>query len=240
MLGLQFAIGVANDLADVARDRIGHPQKPLPAGLVTLREARVVFAVCAAAGLALAASVRMEAFGLALLGLADGLLYDIRLKGTPWSWLPFAAGVALLPVFAWIGASGVLPVAFLVVVPMALFAGAILATTNALADLDSDRTSGTASIATHLGRDRTLVANGLLLVALLLVVAATSLAAAASPVCLAAELAGGALGWLGLRLAASSNKRSVRLSWEVQAVGIVIMGAGCLAALASAGLLGTG
>ena len=60
MLGLQFAIGTANDLADTARDRIGHPWKPIPAGLVRTPAAQIVFTLCAVAGLALAASVRVE------------------------------------------------------------------------------------------------------------------------------------------------------------------------------------
>ena len=38
--------------------------------------------------------------------LAIGYGYDLRFKGTAWSWLPFAVGIPLLPVFGWVGATG--------------------------------------------------------------------------------------------------------------------------------------
>ncbi len=237
MLGLQFAIGTANDLADTARDRIGHPWKPIPAGLVRTRAAQIVFTLCAGSGMALAASVRVESLAVGAIGLADGLLYDLRLKGTPMSWLPFAAGVALLPVFAWVGATGSLPVVFFGIVPMALLAGAILATTNALADLESDRAADTASVATKLGRRRTLALNGLLLIALQVIAGVTSVAAKTSFAWLLAELAGAALGGLGFWLARSRDEHTARLAWEIQALGILVTGVGWLAGLASVGLL---
>lgn len=112
MLGLQFAIGTVNDLADAPRDRLSRPQKPLPAGLVGPRQATAVFLIAVALGLWSAASVGLAPLAVAIVGLADGLAYDLRLKGTVVSWLPFAAGVALLPVYAWLGATGGLPAAF--------------------------------------------------------------------------------------------------------------------------------
>ena len=45
------------------------------------------------------------------------------------------------------------------------------------------------------------------------------------------------LGLVGLRFSASPNEQVGRLGWEVQAIGIVALGAGWLAALGSAGLL---
>ena len=43
--------------------------------------------------------------GRAILGV--GLLYDLRLRGTALSWFPFAVGIPLLPVYAWLGATGI-------------------------------------------------------------------------------------------------------------------------------------
>jgi 4-hydroxybenzoate polyprenyltransferase len=51
MLGLQFAIGAANDLADASRDRVGRPDKPIPAGLVNPDHATAVLLVASFAGL---------------------------------------------------------------------------------------------------------------------------------------------------------------------------------------------
>ena len=97
MLGLQFAIGSANDLADVEDDRAVKPYKPIPAGLVSRRAASAVCVSGAALGFMSAATVGPGAVILGAVGLADGLLYDLRLKRTPLAWTAFAAGVGLLP-----------------------------------------------------------------------------------------------------------------------------------------------
>ena len=48
---LQFAIGTVNDLVDAPRDAGHKPGKPIPAGLVSVRNARVIAVGSAAAGL---------------------------------------------------------------------------------------------------------------------------------------------------------------------------------------------
>jgi 4-hydroxybenzoate polyprenyltransferase len=237
MLGLQFAIGTANDLADAPRDRLSRVHKPLPAGLIEPGQAGAVMLVGASVGLSAAASVGLAPLAVGILGLADGLIYDLRLKGTAFSWLPFAAGVALLPAYAWLGATGGLPAAFWGIVPMALLAGAVLAVANALADMERDRQVGVASVATALGRTRALAADAAGFAVLQLVVVASSAAVGLVATALAAELAGIVLGWVGLGFSASRNEKVARLGWEVQAVGIVAMGAAWLAVLGSAGLL---
>lgn len=240
MLGLQFAIGVANDLADASRDRVGRPDKPIPAGLVNPRHAVVALFVVSFAGLCAAGSVGVAALAVGTLGLADGLVYDLRLKGTAISWVPFALGVGLLPVYAWLGAAGALPPAFWGIVPLAFVAGATLALANSLADLERDLLAGAASVATALGRGHALVVSALALGLLQLAVVVSSATVGPLPAGLVAELTGATLGWLGLHLTASSSERARRLGWEVQAVGVVVMGAGWLATLGSAGLLVTG
>ena len=124
MVTLQAGIGAANDLVDAPRDAGHKPGKPIPAGLVSRHTARHVVVVAFAVGFVLAGvSGGTAALTIALIGVAIGLAYDLRLKGTAWSWVPFAAGVPLLPVFGWAGASGRLPVAFLILVPAAFAAG---------------------------------------------------------------------------------------------------------------------
>ena len=238
MLFLQFAIGAANDYADAASDRIGKPGKPIPSGLLSRGSAARVSVVAAGLGLVAAASVGAGALVVGVLGLADGIVYDLRLKGTPLSWMPFALGVGLLPIYAWWGARGYLAYAFLGVAALAALAGLTLALANAYADLDKDRRSGTASIATFLGAGRTLLADAVVLATVQLVAVATTATTAGSPILLVAEGCGCGLGWLGLGLAPVSGDRVRPLVWEVQAVGILILGAGWLAGLKSAGLLG--
>jgi 4-hydroxybenzoate polyprenyltransferase len=237
MLCLQFAIGAANDLADAPDDALVRPQKPIPAGLISRDGAKAVFAIAASLGLALTASVGIAAFAVGAVGLADGLLYDFRLKGTPFGWMPFAAGVGLLPVYAWSGATGTLPAAMPWVVALAVAAGSALALANALSDLEKDRRSGVASIATVLGPGRTIALNVAILVVVNIVVCATSLSVGTTPAPAAAELGGLMLAWVGVGLAGVASERWRHLVWEVQALGILVVGAGWLAAMGSAGFL---
>jgi len=90
MLGVQFAIGAINDLADATADGLAMPTKPIPGGLVSKRAAVFVALSASAMGLAMAASVGAAALIVGIVGLADGLVYDLRLKRTPLAWLPFA------------------------------------------------------------------------------------------------------------------------------------------------------
>ena len=237
MLGLQFAIGTANDLADTPRDRGTRPRKPIPTGLVDAGHARAVLIIVASAGLASAASVGFGPLVVAALGLSDGFGYDLRLKGTPLSWLPFAIGVALLPVYAWLGATGGLPVAFWGIVPLALLAGSVLAVANAVADMGVDRQATASSVATLLGRRGSIAVDTAGLVAVQFTVVATAAFAGLDPVAAAAELAGIVLGFAGLALIAYPNERVARLGWETQAIAIVALGAGWMSSLGSAGLL---
>lgn len=237
MLLLQFAIGIANDLADALADTLVKPHKPVPAGLLTRRQVCVALAVAGSGGLLAAASVGLPALAIGAVGLADGLLYDLRLKGTVVSWMPFSVGVALLPVYAWWGATGSWPLAMWGVIALAALAGVALALANALADLEKDSGSGVRSIATALGRGGTLVLNAGLLLVLQVVALATSLALDGGPWARALALTGVALGWIGVALAATSHARARQAGWEVQAIGVVILGAGWLWVLSAAGSL---
>jgi 4-hydroxybenzoate polyprenyltransferase len=240
MTFLQFAIGALNDVVDQARDLGRKPGKPLPAGIVTPRAALGVAGACAVIGLALAATAGGPGLVvLGLIGLAIGAAYDLAAKGTTLSWLPLAAGVPLLPVFGWLGATGTLPGVFLVLVPAAANAGTALAIANSIVDLERDADAGAGSIALALGPRRA----AMLVIALHAVVAALVLGTAAAlgtPVgWLAALLAaaavpiGGAV--LGYHAATRPGTGLRELAWEVQAVGIGLLAVAWLAALSASG-----
>ena len=153
MTALQVSIGVINDLHDAPDDAGRKPGKPIPAGLVSVSFARAVALGAAALGSALAAVVDPRMAALAVVVLLIGYGYDLVFKGTAWSWLPFAVGIPILPVYGWYGAVGELPSFFTALIPMAMLAGAALAIANARADLERDRAAGTVSVATRLGLD---------------------------------------------------------------------------------------
>jgi 4-hydroxybenzoate polyprenyltransferase len=233
---LQFGIGALNDVVDARRDAIGKPGKPIPSGLVSLPDARMIAAAAAAVGLVMSAAGGIVLVALAALGLTIGIWYDLRAKGTTLSWLPFAIGIPLLPVFGWYGATGLLPGVFLVLVPAAANAGTALAISNSIVDSERDEESGTESIALALGPGRAawlaLALHGV--VALLAIATAAVLGAPAGwvvAVVLAAlaPLAGALLGVVSAR----RNPTWRELAWEIQAVGTGLLAVAWLGALSA-------
>lgn len=154
MTALQASIGAVNDLHDAHADAGRKPGKPIPAGLVSVQAARLVALGTAVLGVWLAVTMGIAVTGLALVVLVVGYGYDLVAKGTAWSWLPFAVGIPILPIYGWVGGVGSLPSLFGVLVPMAVIAGAALAISNARVDVERDDAAGTTSIATRLGLER--------------------------------------------------------------------------------------
>ena len=239
MMAFQFAIGALNDLVDAPVDRIGKSDKPIPAGLVTPSAARGIVVGSALAGIVLAAPGGLALIVIGLVGLSVGAWYDLRAKGTTLSWLPFALGVPLLPVFAWYGAAGSLPGVFLVLVPAAANAGTALAIANAVVDMERDEAAGIESIALALGARRA----SWLIVGLQGVVAALALGTAAvvgAPTGWAAAvlitacvpIAGGVLGLVAIYRGGGAGWRE--LAWEIQAVGVGLLAVAWLGALSAA------
>ncbi len=151
MTALQVSIGALNDIHDAPHDAGRKPGKPIPAGFVSVPAAWSVVVAGALVGLVLGAAVDVRVGALAVVVLVIGYGYDLLAKGTAWSWLPFAVGIPLLPVYGWLGAAAALASFFLALVPMAMLAGAALAIANARADLERDVAAGTVSVATRLG-----------------------------------------------------------------------------------------
>ena len=164
MTALQASIGALNDVVDAPRDAGHKPGKPIPAGLLTVTLARTVVVLAAGLGLALSVPSGVLTVGLAVIVLGIGYAYDLVFKGTAWSWVPFAVGIPLLPVFGWLGATGGLPASFAVLLPVAVLAGAALAIANARADLDRDAAAGVDSVAVRLGSERAWAVQTTLLV----------------------------------------------------------------------------
>jgi 4-hydroxybenzoate polyprenyltransferase len=241
MTALQAAIGALNDLVDAPHDAGSKPGKPVPAGLVSRELARTVIAVAGGVGLALTAVAspaepaagRVVMIGLALSGLGIGASYDLRAKGTAWSWLPFAVGLPLLPVFAWFGATGSLPTWFAVLVPMAGLAGAGLAVANARADLERDREAGVGSVAVRLGPGGSwLVGAGLLGGAAAMAVG-WLIATGTTPPMLALVASGLAVIGSGIWLGRAGDPARRERAWQLEAIGTAVVAVGWLASVAS-------
>ena len=159
----QLSVGWANDYIDRDRDRAaGRTAKPVAAGEVEpslVRNAAVVALVLAAV-LSLASGPLATAVHLLALLMAH--LYNLGLKATAFSLVPYAVAFAQLPAFITLGLSPPhTPPAWAVL--GAGLIGAAAHFTQTLPDLESDRVSGLRGLPHRLGAGRSLVVVGLLL-----------------------------------------------------------------------------
>ena len=220
---VQLGIGALNDAVDAPHDAGHKPGKPIPAGLVTARAARVVAVMLFVGGTVLAATVRPALSILTLIVVAIGLAYDLVMKGTPGSWVPFAVGIPILPVYGWLGARGDLAAMFAVVVPAAVAAGAALAVGNALVDVERDREAGDSSVAVALGAGRATIITVLLLGVVAVLASASAAVGGGGPV---AGLAIAILGAAPIAAAVVGRRGTPRRrewAWRAEAVGLALL-----------------
>jgi 4-hydroxybenzoate polyprenyltransferase len=224
MTALQFGIGATNDIIDAPRDAGHKPGKPIPSGLVSPAVGLTVAAAGFGVGVALSIASGLSTLALAVAVIGIGLAYDLLLKGTAWSWLPFAVGIPILPVFGWVGATGSLPPVFGILVPAAVVAGAALAIANALADVERDWAAGTASIATALGPERAWVVQAVLVGVIVAAAVASTWILGASPGDVLVVAAAGSLPIAALALGRGGGAATRERAWQLEAVGIAGLG----------------
>lgn len=102
MLCYQFAIGVANDIVDAADDARTKPWKAIPRGAVGRRPASILAVGLGAMGMVVTSGLPFGAWLVGIGGFACGLAYDVQLKRTPWSWVPLAVALPLVPVWVFL------------------------------------------------------------------------------------------------------------------------------------------
>lgn len=217
MLLLQFGIGASNDAVDAPRD-MAKAGKPIPRGLVSRRSAVALATGSFAGGLVAAVAVDPVLVVVGIVVISVGLVYDLALKGTAWSWLPFAIGIPILPVFGWLASPTPLPGAFAILVPTAVAAGAALAIGNALADVERDRAANVDSVATRLGASRAWVVQIVVLGIVAIAAVATAVAMGRGSLVTAAIAV---LGLIPLAAAVAARGRSAEArerAWEVEAI----------------------
>lgn len=230
MLGMQFAIGATNDVVDRERDRLTKSSKPIPAGLISVRTATNVALVSAGVGLVLALSggawVVVLWFGM----IGCGLLYDFWLKPTAVAWACLSVAFALLPVYAWYGAVADLPPRWEFLLPLAATAGPAIQLANGLVDLEIDRAARVSTLATRLGRRRTLLVMGGLLIVVHVTAWSTIARASGGPVAIVAVSS--LIAAAGYAMSARVSVSSRAWGWTLQAVALALLGAGWVATVA--------
>ena len=102
MLCFQFTIGLVNDLADREQDRAAKPWKPLASGRLPVAAARALALGLGFAGLLLTLTLPIGAWPIGAAGFGCGLVYDVWLKRTGFSWLPYSLAFPLIPVWVYV------------------------------------------------------------------------------------------------------------------------------------------
>lgn len=219
MVGIHASIGALNDLLDERSDQ-GRTEKPLAMGELHPRTVRTIIAVSATIGFGAASLLGADCLQIAVAGATLGYLYDAGVKRTWLSFLPFALGVALIPLFAWSAAGAAIAPAILLLSLAAIPGGSALALQNGLADYQLDRAAGTHGIVVRIGQ-RTTLALATLLHAIAFAFVLFGTAASALSLALGATLAAG-----GLIVSAGGEAHRRRRGWELSACGLALYAAG--------------
>ena len=147
----QLSIGWSNDLIDLPRDRqVGRTDKPLARGEIGVGTVRVACAIAVLATLPLSLACGLAAGSVQLLTVVAGWSYNLGLKSTAWSWLPYAVAFGALPVFVMLSQDpAVVPPPWVPLAGALLGVGAHLV--NALPDFADDEATGVRGLPHRVG-----------------------------------------------------------------------------------------
>lgn len=200
MLPAQLAIGVLNDWADVASDRLSKRFKPIARGLVRRSQAAALAALLLAVSLGTGAWLGTDVLLVAVLGAAAGVAYDLALKRTPLAVLAWWAGFITVPLLAMV-MTGRLR-GGVETIPLAGLLATALLIANGLPDIEGDRLAGERTLPVVLGlRASPWVLSAAMLAACVAVLALAAPLGQGGPVFMAAALfaAGAAVGLMPAR-----------------------------------------
>lgn len=161
----QFVVGWSNDLIDFPRDRAAlRSKKPLVAGTIAQATLRIsiVAALLSALIVSLLSPLGVDGTVIHFLGLLSATAYNLKLKSTKLSVLPYVVSFGALP---WaIYSAAKIPTPTWMVFGFILFASAFHFL-NVLKDIDLDIAQGVMGLPQVLGRQKS-IAMALLLAAL--------------------------------------------------------------------------
>ncbi len=137
---------ILNDIADIEIDRVNAPQRPLPSGRISIREAFYCYAMCTLVGILASTYTGFDSLIVASLGAAASVLYDLRLKlsGFPGNVLvAFSTSLPFLYAYTVVEAPTRRILFFWVMVFLAVLAREII---KDIADVEGDRRKGARTI----------------------------------------------------------------------------------------------
>lgn len=156
ILAGQLIVGWSNDVIDFPRDKAaGRIKKPLVTGAISVQilKRALVIAVVVTVLLSLLSPLGLQGTLLHMLGVLSALIYNVKLKSTILSPLPYVISFGSLPWVIFL-AAGNTP-------PLWLYLGFILFTTafhflNVLKDLQWDLDQGVLGLPQRLGRSKSI------------------------------------------------------------------------------------
>ena len=190
VLAGQLSIGWSNDWIDAARDReVARADKPVAAGAIPVSVVRGAALAGLAAVIVLSGFLGPHAAVVHLFAVVgSGWLYNVGLKRSWASWIPYLVCFGMLPAVVTLSlADPAWPSGWVMAAGALLGFGAHLA--NVLPDLDDDESTGVRGFPHRLGRTRTAV------------LAPVALAAATACVVFGPPGAPGVVAWIGLIVA---------------------------------------
>ena len=156
MLGGQLAIGAVNELVDADLDARFKPAKPIPSGRISRFGARNLTVLSLLVMIGFSASLGVWSLVLCSLGTGAGLAYDLWLKRTLISWLPYLIALPLIPIWVWTALGDFRP-RLLILYPLGALAVIGVHVSQALPDAVEDRAAGIRSVTSMLGESRSLL-----------------------------------------------------------------------------------
>ncbi|MEJ8661980.1 UbiA family prenyltransferase [Streptomyces sp. MS1.AVA.4] len=161
----QLSVGWCNDRADMRRDSAaGRRDKPLVTGETGPTAVSVAAIVALVLCVTLSMACGLLAGSVHLAGVAAAWWYNLRLKRTVVSWLPYALAFGLLPAFVTLALPGrPWPPLWLMAAAALLGTGAHFV--NVLPDIDQDLAAGVNGLPQRLGRRRSVCVAAVLVLA---------------------------------------------------------------------------
>jgi 4-hydroxybenzoate polyprenyltransferase len=153
----QLSVGWSNDWIDSGRDlAVSRAAKPVVSGLLSPALLRTAALTAAALCVPISLSTGAVPGLVHLLAVASAWGYNVWLKGTVASWVPYAVSFGLLPVFVVLAQPG-RPLTTWWAVAAASLLGVGAHVANVLPDLEDDGLTGVHGLPHRLGRTRSTV-----------------------------------------------------------------------------------
>jgi 4-hydroxybenzoate polyprenyltransferase len=226
----QYAAGALNDAVDAPVDAAAGRGKPIQAGAISRRAVAVLAVAAGIASLGFGLALGPATFALAVAGLACAWGYDLWLKGTAASALPFAFAVPLVPLFGY-GAAGRFPPVLWWAWPIGALLAVAVNLADSLPDVERDRATGVQGLAVRLGARRAALLTGASYAGALLLALVSGVAAGDRPVVVAGVAVAAVLGLAAMRRLLDRVPAGRRMGYRLLLAGMVALALGWAAAV---------